>query len=98
MVSKLSGFQEYAGLWHGDAFPQRTTTSHMECMRQCVESLSEALKIYADEPSAINTKDVANEAGDVFVLLLSLAHKVGFDLMIAAADRIRVLQKQDKED
>ncbi len=98
MVSKLSGYQDHIGQIHNSRFPLRTTTAHMERMIHNVESLSKTLKIYAGEPSVTNVKNVANEAGDILILLLALAHNVGFDLLVASSDRARTLSKEVNEE
>jgi NTP pyrophosphatase (non-canonical NTP hydrolase) len=70
----------------------------MERMIHNVESLSKTLKTYAGEPSVTNVKNVANEAGDILILLLALAHNVGFDLLVASSDRARTLNKEVNEE
>jgi NTP pyrophosphatase (non-canonical NTP hydrolase) len=93
MTSKLSDFQEYVGVWNRATFPDSTITGHVNHIRQEIDELDAELKLLSINPES-DTKQVAEESADVFILLLSLAHCFKFDLMIAAADKMRVLQKR----
>ena len=93
MVSKLSGFQEYVGLWNVKTFPQSTTTGHLNHIKREVDELESELKLMVSNPCQ-NVRNVAEEAADIFILLLSIAHRFEFDLMVAAADKMRTLQSR----
>jgi NTP pyrophosphatase (non-canonical NTP hydrolase) len=93
MTSKLSEFQKHVGEWNVATFPDSSTTGHMNHIKQEVDELDAELKLLVINPTQ-SIRNVAEEAADVFILLLSLAHKFGFDLLTAASDKHRILKNR----
>ena len=92
-MTKLSGFQKYVGEWNVSTFPNSSITGHINHIRQEVDELDAELKLLVINPCQ-NIRNVAEEAADIFILLLSLAHKFKFDLLVSAADKMRLLQQR----
>ena len=92
-MTKLSYFQKYVGEWNVSTFPNSSTTGHINHIRQEVDELDAELKLLVINPTQ-NIRNVAEEAADIFILLLSLAHRFEFDLLLSAADKMRILQSR----
>jgi len=86
-VTKLSGFQRYVGEWNVKTFPDSTFKGHIHHIKKEVEELEEAYL-------SSNDYHVAQETADVFIMLLSLAHRLEFDLMDEAANKMRILLRR----
>lgn len=94
MTSKLSEFQKYVGKWNVSTFPDSSTTGYINHIRQEVEELDAELKLLVINPTQ-NIRNVAEEAADIFILLLSLAYRLDFNLLVSAADKMRILQSRN---
>ena len=90
--------QDRVGKWGERTFPTSTEESifaHM--IDECME-LGEAMEEYdrgslTTDPLVVKGK-VAEEAADVYLLLLHLAHRYNIDLHEAAEEKFAVVQKR----
>jgi NTP pyrophosphatase (non-canonical NTP hydrolase) len=94
MTTKLSGFQRYIGTWGQDTFPDATINGQLAHLDLELNEVHEAANVFFNNPSIENKKEFQTEIADVFILLLGIAHRMDFDLMLVAADKFRVLQKR----
>jgi len=94
MTTKLSGFQHYIGTWGQNTFPDATINGQLAHLDLELNEVHEAANVFFNNPSIENKKAVQEEIADVFILLLGVAHKMDFDLMLVAAGKFRVLQSR----
>ena len=94
MTTKLSGFQRYIGIWGQNTFPESTLSGQMAHLDLELNEVHEAANVFFNNPSIENKKEFQTEIADVFILLLGLAYKLDFDLMLEAAGKHRVLQSR----
>jgi len=94
MVSILSEYQKWIGEWNVSTFPDSTLSGHMAHLELEINELSEAVTAYCNNSSDDNKKSVQMEAADILIMLLSLSHKIGFDLLTAASDKHRILKNR----
>lgn len=78
----LDEMQESIGTWGDETFPTSNADSVLSHLREEIEEFFTVAPTMPDNPQY----DEAEEAADVFLLLLHFAHKKGFSLE-AAADR-----------
>lgn len=87
------GLQAQVGEWGARTFPQSTPKSILAHLRREVEELNE---VFTNPPSFTsrnaNIAALGEEAADCYLLLLHLAHRVGFDLQERAAWKFGVNQ------
>lgn len=76
------------GSWGERTFPQATNTSIVAHLRREVEELA------AEVERGVSTRDLAYEAADVYLLLLHLAHRGGFDLATFAARKHAINERR----
>jgi NTP pyrophosphatase (non-canonical NTP hydrolase) len=94
MTTKLSGFQRYIGTWGQDTFPESTLSGQMAHLDLEICEVQEAATNYFNNPTLDNKKEFQAEIADVFILILGIAHRMDFDLMLVAADKFRVIQSR----
>lgn len=94
MTTKLTGFQQYVGTWGLKTFPESTLSGQMAHLDLEICEVQEAATNYFNNPSPDNKKEFQTEIADVFILLLGIAYRMDFDLMLAAADKFRILQQR----
>ena len=77
-----SDLQRTIGEWGEATFPDSTPATIMMHLREEVDELARAIAL--DNPSYTsrdaNVQAVAEEAADVYLILLHIAHRIGFDL------------------
>jgi NTP pyrophosphatase (non-canonical NTP hydrolase) len=95
MVSILSEYQRWVGDWNCAIFPDSTLSGHTAHIELEVNDLSEAVTTYHNNPTPDNKKSVQMEAADILIMLLSLSHRMGFDLLSATSDKFRVVQNRE---
>jgi NTP pyrophosphatase (non-canonical NTP hydrolase) len=79
-VFGFDGFQHEVGAWAERTFPQATPQSIVAHLRREVEELAASTHLGPPE-------EEEREAGDCLLLLLHLAHKRGYRLLLAAHDK-----------
>lgn len=76
-----SDFQTMVGEWGERTFPQATVFSILAHLAEEIDELDDAVTHPVSFTSReANIQHAAEEAGDCYMLLLHLAHRLGFDL------------------
>jgi NTP pyrophosphatase (non-canonical NTP hydrolase) len=92
MASILSEYQKWIGDWNCATFPESTLIGHTAHIELESNELSEAVTAYHNNPTPDNKKSVQMEAADILIMLLSLSHRLGFDLLSASSEKFRILK------
>lgn len=83
-------FQREIGLWGEATFPDSTPKTIMAHLREEVFELGFEVQDWMDRPgppSDFGRERIGEELADCYLLLLHLAHRVGIDLDMAAAEK-----------
>jgi hypothetical protein len=87
-MSDLTEFQKNVGNWGVKTFPELTIAGLVAHIKKEILELEEALFFK-------NKQGVSEEASDLLILLLGIAHRVGFDLLETAEEKFDVLLLRD---
>jgi NTP pyrophosphatase (non-canonical NTP hydrolase) len=104
MTMSDTTLQDRVGMWGETTFPEATDQSIMAHMLDEYTELDDSLDgspvTLAGDQQVIHTAvavdkaKVAEEAADVYLLLLHLAHRHGFSLQDAAEGKFAIVQKR----
>ena len=94
MVSILSEYQKWIGEWGEKKFPDATLSGYLAHLDLEICDVQEAATIFFNNPNQDTKRDFQTEIADVFILLLGISHRVGFDLLTAASDKHRILKNR----
>lgn len=95
-VEPEPGLQERVGVWGDATFPRSTPETICAHLHDETLELAEAIHVYERGPLDVDPlpliEHVREETADVYLLLLHLAHRFGFDLHKAAEEKFATVQ------
>lgn len=94
-------FQREIGLWGEATFPDSTPKTIMAHLREEVAELDHEVrnwKDYAGPARYFQQVAIGEELADCYLLLLHLAHRIGIDLDMAAAEKFDTNQQRTWHD
>jgi NTP pyrophosphatase (non-canonical NTP hydrolase) len=90
VIDPPKNFQQQIGEWHTETFPNISMYTHVKHMQKELYELRESLVFLAN--NKLGSENVAEEADDLYIMLLSLAHRIGFDLQESAKNKFAELK------
>lgn len=84
-MSSLMEVQNLIGAWGDKTFPDSTAETVLSHLQEEINELVEANVDYEK-----NNKDRIQEAADCFLLVMQYAHKMGYDILYEAIEKMKI--------